>query len=74
MVTPVMAEEAIDIVFPKDSGIVDVTKPPYNAKGDGVTDDTAAINAALRDHNYGTVPVALMAVTFPPKPDPADES
>ncbi len=28
-------------------GSVDVTQPPYNAKGDATTDDTSAINAAL---------------------------
>lgn len=28
--------------------LVDVTKPPFNAKGDGVHDDTAALSAAMR--------------------------
>jgi hypothetical protein len=41
---------AENIIFPPDSGIIDVTAEPYNAKGDGVTDDTKAIQAALNDY------------------------
>jgi len=44
-----MLDGKTNIVFPSSTAIVDVTRPPYNAKGNGKTDDTDTIQRALLD-------------------------
>lgn len=50
MVGACLQGRAEDIRFPADSGVVDVTRAPYFARGDGRTDDTLAIQQALLEH------------------------
>ncbi|MDX2174848.1 MAG: glycosyl hydrolase family 28-related protein [Candidatus Sumerlaeia bacterium] len=52
------------VTFPAGSRIVDVTQPPYNAVGDGVTDCTSAINQALFDHPDGNCIIYLPDGTY----------
>lgn len=47
---PLFQDSEEPILFPEDAGAIDVTKPPYDAKGDGITDDTDAIQTALDDY------------------------
>ncbi len=53
-----------NVVFPADAGVINVKAAPYNAKGDGVTDDTAAIQMALTQFPSGNKIIYLPAGTY----------
>lgn len=55
---------AENIVFPSDGGIVNVKSAPYNAKGDGVNDDTVAIQRALSAYPNGNKIIYLPKGTY----------
>ncbi len=55
---------AEDIRFPADAGVIDVTRAPYFARGDGKTDDSEALQQALLDHPNGNRIIYLPNGTY----------
>jgi hypothetical protein len=52
-----------DFLLPAGSGVIDVTKPPYNARGDGKTDDTAALQKAYESTGLIYLPAGTYLIS-----------
>lgn len=52
------------VQFPNGSGVIDITKAPYNAKTDGKSDVTEIIQQALDDHPNGNYVIYLPNGTY----------
>jgi Pectate lyase superfamily protein len=55
---------AENIVFPSDGGVINVKHAPYKAKGDGINDDTLAIQRALSAYPNGNKIIYLPKGTY----------
>ena len=62
--SPSFADDGRVVSFPTDAGVIDVTRAPYHAKGDGVADDTAALQRAIDDHTGKRNVIFLPAGTY----------
>lgn len=52
------------VSYPADAGIIDVTAAPYCAQGDGIADDTKAIQNALNDYPNSRAVIFLPSGTY----------
>ena len=56
--------QASDIAFPSHAGVADVTQAPWHAKGNGIDDDSAALESAIHDTEGGNRILYLPAGTY----------